>query len=524
MKQNKTANPLLNDNQKIDPWVVTIIGTALLIRLVWIVYTNYTEEDAFITFRFARQLAKGNGFVFNVGEPIYGTTTPLLTLLLSIWYKLAPGNMVLGARLFDFLAVGGAMLFLWKALSATGQMRTNQLFTLAIIALSSKLWLMDTQGMETPLVLFFMTSSWYMWIKRKIGWTGLLTGLLLWTRIDLIPWVVIMVFAELISNPKEAVRLTLAVSIVYLPWFIFSTLYFGSPIPYTILAKWVAYSKFNASPLAPHLALMTQYLSIFEIPRGNDQPQLIVFISNLLVLITLGLAIWQTSRKWRDRRLVILPTFAVVEIIRLTLTRETFFNRYFVPTLWVILILAGLALGTIWDLLEQSRLKKIFVILITVGVIFMFLFGVQRAQEIRVRQVYRHEASLKAIGIWLHENTSPQAIIQLEPLGYIGYYSSRAIIDEVGLVTPRVTKPKQERIDPNLYFSIFQPDYLVIHCDDSLRLQGQLGNQDTGLTNQYQLAKTFNPLNFDPLAVKTTLVHGYNSRTSCYDIWQRITE
>ncbi|MCI0549825.1 MAG: hypothetical protein L0287_02595 [Anaerolineae bacterium] len=435
MKQNKTADPLLNDNPKIDPWVVIIISAALLIRLAWIVYTNYTEEDAFITFRFARQLAKGHGFVFNVGEPIYGTTTPLFTLLLSIWYKLASGNIVLGARLFDLLAAGGAMLFLWKALHATAQTRTNQLFTLAIIALSSKLWLMDTQGMETPIVLFFMTSSWYMWITRRIVWAGLLTGLLLWTRIDLIPWAAIMVFAELISNRKEAVRLTLIISVVYLPWLIFSTLYFGSPIPYTILAKWVAYSKFNASPLASHLVLTTQYLSIFEIPRGSDQPQLIVFISNLLVLITLGLAIWQTSLKWRDRRLIILPAFAVLEIIRLTLTRETFFNRYFVPTLRAILILAGLALGTIWNLLEQSRLKKIFMILITVGVISMFLFGVQRAQEIRVRQIYRHEASLRAIGLWLHENTSPHAIIQLEPLGYIGYYSDRVIIDEVGLVS-----------------------------------------------------------------------------------------
>jgi hypothetical protein len=498
MKQNKTANLLLSGNQKIDPWVVTIISTALLIRLAWIVYTNYIEEDAFITFRFARQLAEGHGFVFNVGEPVYGTTTPLLTLLLSIWYKLAPGNIVLGARLFNLLAAGGAMLFLSKALHATGLTRTNQLFTLAVIAFSSKLWLMDTQGMETPLVLFFMTSSWYMWIKRKVGWTGLLAGLLLWTRIDLIPWVVIMVLAELTSNPREAVRLTLAVIIVYLPWLIFSTLYFGSFVPHTVLAKWVAYSKFNASPLVQHLALMIQYLSIFEIPRGNDQSQLIVFISNLFILITLGLAIWQSSRKWRDGRLAILPTFAVLEIIRLTLTRETFFNRYFVPTLWVILILVGVALGTIWDLLEPSRLNKVFMSLIAVGVISMFLFGVQRAQEIRVRQAYRHEASLKAIGIWLYENTSPQAIIQLEPLGYIGYYSNRAIIDEVGLVTPRVTELKQERINPDLYFSVLQPDYLVIHCDDALRLQGQLGNQDAGLALQYQLVKTFNPLNFDP--------------------------
>ena len=522
MKQNTLQLPLVSHSLKIDLWLITIISIALLIRLVWIVYTNYTEEDAFITFRFAQQLAEGHGFVFNVGEPIYGTTTPLLTLLLSIWYKLVPGNIVLGARLLGFLAAGGAMFFLSKALDVIAQTRANQLFTLAIIALSSKLWLMDTQGMETPLVIFFMTSSWYMWMKRKIVWAGLLMGLLLWTRIDLIPWAAIIVLAELLSNRKEATRLTLTISIVYLPWLIFSTLYFGSPVPYTIIAKWVAYSKFNASPLTPHLALMTEYLSIFEVPRGSDQPQLIMFISKLLALMTIGLAIWQTSRIGRDRQLAILPTFAVLEIIRLTLTGETFFNRYFIPTLWVILILAGLALGTISDLLEKSRLKKIFMILITVGVISIFWFGVQRAQEIRVRQVYRHEASLRAIGIWLRENTSPQAIIQLEPLGYIGYYSNRTIIDEVGLVTPRVTKLKQERIDLNLYFSIFQPDYLVIHCDDALRLQGQLGHQDMGLTNQYQLAKTFNPLNFDPFAPKTTLVHGYDPRTSCYDIWQRI--
>jgi len=154
MKQNKAVGSLWENNQKNDLWAIGIISVALLIRLVWVIYTNYTEEDAFITFRFAQQLAKGNGFVFNVGEPVYGTTSPLLTLLLSIWYKFISENMVLGARLIDFLGIGGTMFFLWKALRIMGETHTNQVFALSIIALSSKLWLMDTQGMEMPLVFF----------------------------------------------------------------------------------------------------------------------------------------------------------------------------------------------------------------------------------------------------------------------------------------------------------------------------------------------------------------------------------
>lgn len=524
MKQNRTIKFILSRLEKIDLSLLAIISLALFFRLAWIFYTNYTEEDAFITFRFARQLAKGQGFVFNIGEPIYGTTTPLFTLLMSFWYMLAPRNIVFGARVLDLLSAIGTMFFLWEGLRSIGQSRTNRLFTLAILVLSSKLLLMDTQGMETPFLLFFMAASWHTWIKRQVIWTGLLLGLLLWTRIDLFPWVVVLACASLISNPKDALKLIIITSIVYLPWLVFSMVYFGSPIPHTILAKWVAYSKFNETPLLPHFTLLAQYLSIFEIPRDNEQPQWLIFMSSFFTLLTLGLALWQTLRIWRDRRLAILPVFAILEMIRLTLTRETFFDRYFIPALWVIFILVGLALGTIWDLLEKSRFKKFFIILIAIGVFLMFFFGFQRAQVIRVKQLFRHEASLKAIGIWLHENTPPESIVQLEPLGYIGYYSDREIIDEVGLVTPRVTELKKERINADLYFVIFQPNYLVMHCDDVLRFQEHPASKITKLTDQYQWVKTFNPLEFDPLASKTTLVYGNNPRSSCYEIWQQIDE
>lgn len=42
----------------------------------------------------------------------------------------------------------------------------------------------------------------------------------------------------------------------------------------------------------------------------------------------------------------------------------------------------------------------------------------------------------KPIGVWLEQNTVPDAVVATEPIGYIGYYSKRPILDEVGLVSP----------------------------------------------------------------------------------------
>jgi len=47
-----------------------------------------TVDDAYITFRYARNLANGVGFVYNAGERVLGTTTPAYTLLLAALSRL----------------------------------------------------------------------------------------------------------------------------------------------------------------------------------------------------------------------------------------------------------------------------------------------------------------------------------------------------------------------------------------------------------------------------------------------------
>jgi hypothetical protein len=498
---------------------IALITLALLLRVLWIAYTDFAYEDAFITFRYAQQVAEGNGFVYNPGERVYGTTTPLFTLLITGWLLIPGSEVVVGARLFGLASSIGTLILLLLTLRRTGTMQLQQLLIIALFGLSSKFWIMDTGGMETPLVIFFISASWYAYVNRKLGWTGVLCGLLLWTRVDLILWPVALFLIEVFSNGRSGLKIAWPTTLVYLPWVIFATLYFGSPIPHTITAKWVAYTQPNQDPYLSQLFALVKWLNPLHLP---DQLEV---VGILIALSIVGIATWQTSRIIKHKQLAILPMFVFLESIRIVLSRATIFSRYFAPTFWAVLILLGLGLGSLVKKLRSSRSLSLFWRSFW-GLVFLSLFlglGFRAAGRVRTAQIYRHEGALKPAGLWLRQNSDPEARVQLEPLGYIGYYSERAMIDEVGLVTPQmVTLKSQGVFDLDQYIGFFQPDYVLIHCDDSLQIQE--ADIDHLLITQYAEVTSFNPRDFDPRNPGLGPSFDNLGRSSCYEIWGRIED
>ena len=490
-------------------WAVLVIGIAFFICLGWVYYTGYIEEDAFITFRFARQLAAGNGFVYNLGERIYGTTTPLFTLLLAAWMKFVSNNVILGARIFNLLAILGTFFFTWQNLRRVTDSAAAQLIPLIALGACSKLVYMQTQGMETPLILCLMAASWYTCSRGYFAWTGLLAGLLLWTRVDLIFWVGALIVITGMSDPAAARRITFVAAAAYLPWLVFATLYFGSPIPHTIIAKWVAYGEFNTSPYLAHFLVFLNYLTPLNFPQRAG------YLGPVMVWCVIGWAVWR-RKIHQHSSLLILLAFISVEITRITLTRATFFSRYFIPVLWGTLILFGIGLGLLWDGLKTARMPKI---LMTSAAVIMLIVlaadGMAMAKRTQARQVFRHERSLMAMGVWLAGHAAHQGTVLLEPLGYIGYYSDLRMIDVVGLVTPSVVKLKQQNIEFDQYIPIFQSDYVVLHCDDARYLKD---DEKTGFGRNYLLLQTFDPLGFQP-GLEPALDADDLARNSCYEIW-----
>src|SRR5215211_7315006 len=66
-------------------WGVLVALAALVARVLT---GPHPIDDAFITFRYARNLAEGLGLVYNAGEWVLGTTAPLWAIILGGGFRL----------------------------------------------------------------------------------------------------------------------------------------------------------------------------------------------------------------------------------------------------------------------------------------------------------------------------------------------------------------------------------------------------------------------------------------------------
>ncbi|KPJ64637.1 hypothetical protein AMJ44_12375, partial [candidate division WOR-1 bacterium DG_54_3] len=79
----------MNRVNKTDPMRVNLILLALLaIFVVHSLFLDFTQDDAFISFRYVRNFVNGDGLVFNPGERVEGYTNFFWILLLSLFLKL----------------------------------------------------------------------------------------------------------------------------------------------------------------------------------------------------------------------------------------------------------------------------------------------------------------------------------------------------------------------------------------------------------------------------------------------------
>lgn len=58
----------------------------------WAAYRHqsFLNDDTYITLTYAKNLAQGNGFVYNHPPAVLGTTTPLLTIIVASLMRLLP--------------------------------------------------------------------------------------------------------------------------------------------------------------------------------------------------------------------------------------------------------------------------------------------------------------------------------------------------------------------------------------------------------------------------------------------------
>jgi len=227
-----------------------LVAVAVLIVSIAITL-DFVKDDAYITFRYAHNLVTGNGFVFNVGEHVEGTTSFLWTLVMAPFEAMrldlfqvteVLGSVLCAATLFAMASifvhtygVRRDMAHSWPALW---------------LATSSTAALWATSGMEGPLgMLLPVLALWMTFValeresKRLALGAGVVMALGCLTRpeIHLIGLIVGVYLIGRAIKAKRLDRLTVYWFVgllgVTAPVHLFRYLYFGGLLPNTYYVK-----------------------------------------------------------------------------------------------------------------------------------------------------------------------------------------------------------------------------------------------------------------------------------------------
>jgi len=224
---------------------------AALITLAW--HNRFLQDDAFIAFRYADNLARGQGLVFNVGERVEGYTCFLYVLLVAAAMKL--GVPAIAASFTIGLASCALSLVMTFRLGmGLSGRRVIGLLAMLLLGANYSFSAYATGGLETQLetalVVVFLALGAEVLLGRPYGPRRLillskLAALAIMTRPDSVLLVtpVGVALAARIMRPSESRRgLHLAAFVapavlLLAGWSVWKVLYYGNLLPNTFYAK-----------------------------------------------------------------------------------------------------------------------------------------------------------------------------------------------------------------------------------------------------------------------------------------------
>lgn len=447
-----------------------LAGIAAVGAAVWLWFalsTHITLEDAYITFRYARNIAQGAGVVFNPGERVLGTTTPLQTLLLALLGRAFGPEKIptIGSLLMPLFGAATGLLA-YPTLLRFGLPRAGAVAGLLLFFLHPLVMRTSLGGMETPLVLFLMSLCLYFISRRQSVGATAAVALLALCRVDGLIWGALLVGATLLSHYRRPLRQVFAFAAIVLPWIVFATHYFGNPAPNSMLAKGVIRPGREYLLVQPeHFHNLSRwYLSGTGFPINS--PAFFFW----LALLALGIyIIWRAQR----REVRLLTLFPPIYALLMYLGRAPMYQWYLLPMLFCCLLVGGVGAGWLIALAARKvtdRRLRLAGAVCALAILIPGLINLAGSlpRQIRHARLFQeNEFGLRrGVGLWLLENTPQDATVAMEAIGYQGYFSQRRIIDMAGLVTPEVVKFKAATGSNGYLFQLIvnelQPDYIVL--------------------------------------------------------------
>ena len=435
---------------------IYLIGTSLLINYF---FSNWIYDDPFVTYRYASNLQHGLGFIYNPGERVLSTTTPLFTILLALFGNLWADLPQLARMIGAFsLACGGVFLwdlaYTWKSpLVGWAGLLLYPTFPL----------LLATLGSETPLYLAFCLGAFGFYARQRHSLTAVFAALAILTRPDGILVAYLLAAHYFVWGrhpiPWRALALFLGLTI---PWFVFAWIYFGSPLPVTLAVKQQQGSMAISQRFAPGLLSILGWYAWW--------PYLLEAGLSVAGLIF----VFRPARNW-----ALFLAWTILYFLLYWAMGVTSYFWYYAPLVPGLIVLLGLGISSISRFFISNRTSFYYMTAMAL------LFVLVAAQVEHLRQMLQrpyHQLFIDnrlviygVAGEWLRHHTPLNASIGTLEVGILGFYAQRRMIDFAGLIQPEVSDQftRYTTYEDGALWAVehFHPDYLVLFEHQFPRLE-----------------------------------------------------
>ena len=454
-----------------------IFGAWFAARLIPNLVLRLQFEDQLIVLRYARNLAEGNGLVYNAGERVMGFTTPLFTVLSSV-----------------FVLFGGDQAAAW-------QNGFGLLCMLATAALAAKLLVRLGAGPAAPLAVALVTFNPavaynYLYVGMEIHLFALLfmlaldlhlsdrttaaavtSALLFLTRPEGALLAAFLIAHGWLRDRKPPVRQAAAALGVALPWLVLAVAYYGDVLPRTLGAK-----------EGESIVSAWRYLGLVREVYADAGSSLLAAYSPSLAqstagpLLLLGLLVVGATALLRRQAalwpLIAFPLGALVGYAAIGSLPGYTWHYYTLNILGAFLLALGVHASLVGAgrlcLRAPQRLRATVrvalrwplatALLTAVPILALTLPVLRNTSQ---QTAYRVEATarqqrLEEMGQWLAERYDPGTSVLVREIGHVGWVSGLRIVDRGGLVTPGLRYDVPRRVATER----FLPDLLLLRADN----------------------------------------------------------
>lgn len=406
----------------LNNWETPIFAAVVILSVLYYLLFEYNSlkfDDAFITYRYSLNLSAGNGFVYNPGEHVYGTSTPFYAAYLSVSALFFGGEYI-----HVFSQVSSLIFFNLIFLLIYCRYKINIfLLVLVYVILFFNVYVYNSvfSGMETIFVIFLMFVL-IILSDKKVFY--ILVPLLVLTRLDVsFIFLVSYVFVLLLYLLKREISLRSfmnSLSMIILGvGFAFLVIYllFGSLIPNTILAKNVIYKN---SVFHQSLIFRFNQLRNFGYPAFVSVPVLFFVFIAMITSIIKSLV--------RERITIYVFVFTILYFL-FEMLFITLINYWYIPVLSFMIMINLMFIAH-----ELKRYLVIFCLLLVLGTMYNLYTGTR----LDYGTFYDNKNNVFESELYkVAKSITPGSKIFCGDIGVIGFFCNGSYIyDYSGLVTP----------------------------------------------------------------------------------------